>query len=164
MTWWKKKKGASTSVEILQSLAEEGAEVCELRPGLSYEVIAESGAELDCELPQDLRQVLSFTNGADLFGRASVIFGRHHGSPPYSFGDLVKATREFRRTAHLDVSQIVFGQRDTGQLFVLDCVPGQREVRYYVLDIEEREKSQERSSLANWLLEEISFNRSFLSV
>ena len=117
----------------------------ESRRGSSSEVERKLGVALH----PDLRALLEHSNGVDLFRGASVIFGKHMGRPPFQVADLADVTIQERRERGVRSDTIVFGQRDTGDLFVL-YPTGEAGV----LDISTGREQRFRS-LTSWLKAEI---------
>jgi hypothetical protein len=89
--------------------------------------------------------VLRRTNGADLFGGSLVLFGQHHGEPPYDVADIAKETTALRQEGIVSSDEVAFGQRASGAVFVAET---RDEPRIWIHDLEM--DPREFASVAEW--------------
>jgi hypothetical protein len=142
-----RKKTIKTFRECFEQFCREHPDQCSTKAGLSESDVARMTKDLRMHLPTELAEMLRRTNGADLFRGSMVLYGQQHGQPPYDVADIVKETAVLRDRGLISDRRIVFGQRETGQVFVLEACD---QPRVWRSNFEADLPSREFKSLSEW--------------
>lgn len=152
----RRRKPAPTALQIFLEFSSLENVECEFFPGLSDYDISTIERQIGKPIPEELCEILRYSNGSDYLSRSFSLFGLHKGSPPFQIGDIVKATERHIEQRTIGPNALVFGQRMDGGLFVLHPLHSDENL-YSVWYAGDDEPSHESTSFSRWAQLEVEF-------